>query len=134
MKKTKEIQSVFNKYPASFRRKINTLRDLIFKTVTTLPEIEGIEESLKWGQPSYQSVKKGLSTPIRLHWLKSKPDQIGIYFHCQSSMIKKIKKEFPGKFEIEGKRALIFKESAPLELADLEKIFILALTYHNWKR
>jgi len=74
-----EVESVFDKYPDAVRDKLLDLRRLIIEAADEAEAIEHIEETLKWGEPSY--LAKNGST-IRIDWKKDKPDQYAIYFKC----------------------------------------------------
>lgn len=58
IKTNPEIEIVFNKYPDPVRKKILNLRRLIIESAREIEEITSIEETLKWGEPSYL-VEKG---------------------------------------------------------------------------
>ncbi len=47
------IDEKFNKYPKIIKPKINHLRKLIIETAKSDESISEIEETLKWGEPSY---------------------------------------------------------------------------------
>lgn len=93
-------------------------------------KIGKIEETLKWGEPSYRPILKNTGTTVRLSWLKSKPNQYGIYFHCKTSLIKDFKLLFRDKFRYEGKRAIIFDLEDNISKKELKKCISMALTYH----
>ena len=88
---------VFYKF-ASFepeaRKKLECLRALIFE-VSIEEKIDKIEETLKWGQPSYQS-KKG--SAIRIDWNKNKPKQYSLYFNCKTKLISTFKEIYSQHF------------------------------------
>jgi hypothetical protein len=72
-----EVAEVFNMYPKRMRQKLMLLRQLVLDTASETEGITTLEETLKWGEPSY--VTKGGST-IRMGWKESKPDQYALYF------------------------------------------------------
>ncbi len=74
-----QVEEVFNSYPDSVREKLLSLRLLIVETAKECETIAHMEETLKWGEPSY--LVKGGST-IRIDWKKKNPDQYAIYFKC----------------------------------------------------
>ncbi len=128
--KDKDVAAVFESYPPKYRNQLLELRDLIFKAANEIAEIDEIIETLKWGEPSYLPKKKKVGTTIRIHWLKSKPDQIGIYFNCQTNMITKIKRRYGSMFRYEGKRGLIFLDNEVIPLEEVESCITMALTYY----
>jgi len=60
------------------------LRKLIFSVAMETPEIDDLEETLKWGEPSYLTI--GGST-VRVAWQERNPDKYGIYFNCNSELV-----------------------------------------------
>jgi hypothetical protein len=121
---------VFQNYPPAFRRKLLKLRKLILKTAQEIDQVGELVETLKWGEPSYLPQKKSIGTTIRISWNKSKPDQCGIYFHCQTNLVARIKRKFGNKFQYERNRAIIFKAKDNLPVRELKTCITMALTYH----
>ncbi len=124
------VADTFQSYPPGFKKKLIELRSLILKTAKEAIPDELLVETLKWGEPSYLWHKKNIGTTIRIHWQNSKPDQCGIYFHCQTNLIYKFKKKFGDKFNYEGNRAIIFKSKDKLPLKELKECIAMALMYH----
>ena len=101
-----EFSSVFSNYPEKVKTKLWNLRNLIIEVAEETQEITAIEETLKWGEPSFL-VKKG--STIRIDWKEAKPDQYAMYFKCTSSLVTTFKMIFRDVFIYEGKRALVFQ-------------------------
>lgn len=129
-----QVAEVFAGYPQPFRRQLLSLRKMILEVAKGLPELGGIEETLKWGEPSYLPKKKNVGTTVRIHYLKSKPGQFGIYFNCNTSLIRRFKRRYGSLFKYEGKRALIFEEGDKLPAKEIKDCIALALTYHRHKK
>ena len=129
------VAEKFDQYPKEFRSILLSIRQLIFEVAKENSVIGEIEESLKWGEPSYRAKDKKIGTSIRLAWNKNKPNQCGMYVHCQSNLIEQYKTLFDDMFEYEGKRAIIFsKTSAVNNLVPIKECIHLALTYHLNKK
>ncbi|MBT4763224.1 MAG: DUF1801 domain-containing protein [Bdellovibrionaceae bacterium] len=129
-----QVVSVFAEYPPVFRKKLEGLRKIILKVGKRNPEIGALEETLKWGEPSYLPLKKGVGTTVRIHWLNSKPNQYAVYFSCQTTLISKFKKKYPGIFKYEGKRAIIFFKDDEIPTKEIQDCILIALTYHLNKK
>jgi hypothetical protein len=123
----KEVEKVFHTYPVFVQRQLFKIRKLIFEVAS---EIGGVCETLKWQEPSYLPLKKGVGTTVRLAWKSSKPKQYGMYVNCKTSLISQIRRKFPGVFQLEGKRGIIFNEKDPLALDQIKQCIEMALTYH----
>ena len=67
-----EVESKFQTYPDEIKAKLGYLRDLIFETASENETIQEIEETLRWGEPSYL-VKNG--STIRIDWKPKTPNQ-----------------------------------------------------------
>jgi hypothetical protein len=69
-----EVKEKFDSYPEHIKPLILYLRELVFCIAEDL-DAGKVEESLKWGEPSYQ-VKGG--SPVRMDWKEKYP--ITIFF------------------------------------------------------
>ncbi|MEQ9290268.1 MAG: DUF1801 domain-containing protein [Cyclobacteriaceae bacterium] len=130
IKTNPEVAGVFDKYPAKARVKIQNLRRLIVETASEVAEIQGLEETLRWGEPSY-IVKKG--STIRIDWKEKTPDQYAMYFKCTSRLVPTFKMVFGDMFRFEGTRAIVFQMDEELPEAELKKCITAGLTYHRVK-
>ena len=101
-----EVETVFDKYPTEVKPKIEELQRLIIETAKEVEQIEWLEETLKWGEPSF--VTKNGST-LRMDWKEKTPHQYAMYFQCTSRLVDTFRLVFDQKFQYEGKRAIIFQ-------------------------
>jgi hypothetical protein len=100
-----DVAEVFSDYPQPMRKKLIFLRKLVWETALETDGVTNLEETLKWGEPSY--VAKG-GTAIRMDWKKTKPNQYALYFHCQTKLVDTFKEFYKDKFKFEGNRAIVF--------------------------
>lgn len=128
--KTKDVESVLKEYPKHVQKKLKALRQLILKTAEETEGISEIEETLKWGEPSYL-VNNG--STVRFDWKEKKPNQYAIYFKCTSKLVETFKEIYPDEFNYETTRAMVFQmDDAVPELA-LKECIRMALCYHKLK-
>ncbi len=106
------------------------LRELILITALEMENATPLEETLKWGEPSY--LTKNGST-IRLGWKNSKPNQYALYFNCKSKLIDLYKELYSDIFKFEGNRAIVFSEYELIPVKQLKHCISLALSYHDIK-
>lgn len=125
-----KVKLVFNNYPELVRNKMLELRGLIIESASELGEVTDIEETLKWGEPSY--LTKNGST-IRIDWKPKTPSQYAIYFKCTSRLVEVFKIVFKNSFYFEGNRAIIFQLNDKIPTEDLKLCIKAALTYHKVK-
>lgn len=128
------VARVFADYPGPVRGKLGELRDLIFSTAKRTPGVGALEETLKWGQPSYLTTETKSGSTIRIDAIRSIPGSYAIYFHCQTTLVETFKSRFGARFRYEGNRALIFSASEKIDGPELGECIALALTWHLRKK
>jgi len=124
------VEPVFKNYAPKVRKKIKHLRKLIIDTAKELEDVQDLEETLKWGEPSYIA-KKG--STIRIDWKEKSPEQYAIYFKCTSRLVETFKPIFKNEFEFEGKRAIVFQMEDEVPEQELKSCIAAALRYHKVK-
>ena len=125
-----EVARVFDGYPEPMRNKMLRLRQIVLDTASETEGVDTLEETLKWGEPSY--LAKDGST-IRMDWKARTPNQYAMYFNCNSSLIATFKDVYGDVFTFEDNRAIVFGETDDLPVTELEHCISLALTYHRVK-
>ena len=125
-----KVEEVFSKYPDSVRDKMQYLRQLIIETAEETEQVSALEETLKWGEPSF--VTKNGST-IRMDWKPKAPDQYALYFQCTSRLVDTFRLVYDHKFQYEGKRAIVFQLNQKIPIEEIKECIKAALTYHNVK-
>ena len=128
--KNKKVAEVFNSYPQEMREKLMLLRQLVIETASKTEGVASLEETLKWGEPSY--LTKGGST-IRIDWKKSKPDQYAMYFNCNTKLIAAFKELYKNELKYDGNRAIVFNVNDTVPINELKHCILLSLTYHSRK-
>ena len=124
------VESKFQSYPEVAKSKLNHLRNLILEVATENESITELEETLKWGEPSYL-VKKG--STIRIDWKTKTPDQYAIYFKCTSKLVPTFKVVYGDVFKYEKNRAILFGLNGKVPEKELKVCIGLALNYHSIK-
>lgn len=129
-----QVKEIFDAYPGDLKANLLRLRQLIFDTATGLEDVGPLEETLKWGQPSYLTNHSKSGTTIRLDQIKSKPGKYGMYVHCQTSLLQTYRDLYAEVLRFDGKRCIeLDVENDPPEKA-LCHCIEMALTYHRSKR
>ncbi|MEM6462354.1 MAG: DUF1801 domain-containing protein [Pseudomonadota bacterium] len=129
-----DVETVFSSYPMDVRTQMLSLRELVFATASETEGVGAIEETLKWGEPSYLTVKPKSGTTVRMHWRPERPENCSIYFHCQTNMVATCRDLYADHFEFEGNRCMSFKTQEPPPEDVLRHCMALALTYHRRKK
>jgi len=110
------------------------LRQLILDTASSIECVGEIEETLKWGEPSYLTPKTKSGSTIRIAWKKSQEEQYSMYFKCTANLVPAFKAKFPSEFNYGGTRNIDFHINDKIPVKELESCIVLALTYHLNKK
>jgi hypothetical protein len=127
------VEAVFDAYPKPIRTKLLALRRLIFDTARATEGVGLLEETLKWGQPSYLTPETKSGSTIRIDRVKSSDDQVAVYFHCQTNLVEKFRELYP-ELRFAGNRSIVLDAADKLPETALRHCVALALTYHLNKR
>ncbi|BCE01559.1 DUF1801 domain-containing protein [Marinicellulosiphila megalodicopiae] len=130
-KKPKDVQQKWDSYPTSIQLIMDVIRNQVFIAANDLG-IQKLEETLKWGEPSYLC-KTG--STIRIDFKPKTPDKCYVFFNCKSKLVESIKEIHSQtiNLDFDGNRALIMDINQPIDLDVLRHCFALALNYHNIK-
>ena len=124
------VAKTFQSYPRNIRRKLMYLRQLIFDVASGTSDIGKVEETLKWGEPSY--LVKGGST-VRIGWKESRPEYYAMYFNCNTKLVDTFKEIYSDSFNFEGNRAIVFHRRDNVPAGALKHCIALSLQYHEIK-
>lgn len=125
-----QVEVKFETYPKEVKSKLNHLRSLILETASENEEIREIEETLKWGEPSYL-VKKG--STVRIDWKSKTPNKYAMYFKCTSKLVPTFKAVFGNTFKYQKNRAIVFDMNDEIPKKELKICIESALKYHKVK-
>lgn len=125
------VQEKFNGYPDQAKKQLMRLRALILASAESTAGLTSLEETLKWGEPSYLT-KHG--STIRMNWSAKRPEYFALYFQCTSSLVSTFRTLYPQQLNFEGNRAILFPiDTTALPEAAIKHCLTLALTYHKVK-
>ena len=126
----RKVAEVFRNYPEFILEKMMFLRQIILEVASETDGVNKLEETLRWGEPSYISKK---ASTIRIDWKKKKPNQYAVYFNCKTVLVETFKMVYKDKLKFEGKRAIVFNLEDKIPIEELKHCIALSLTYHSIK-
>ncbi|MGB3934405.1 MAG: DUF1801 domain-containing protein [Burkholderiales bacterium] len=129
-----EVAAVFETYPKEIKSKLIFLRQLILDVASRTNGVGELEETLKWGQPSYLTTQTQSGSLVRIDQIKSQEGRYAMYFHCQTTLVDSFKEMYRGQFEFGGNRSIIFNVKDKVPVKELSHCVSMALTYHLNKR
>ena len=128
----RNVAKVFAAYPDDVRARLMKLRAIILDTAESIDGVGPLEETLKWGQPSYLTTESGSGSTIRIDREKS-DGRIAMYFHCQTDLVATFRELYPTQMTYGGNRSILFDVSDKIPDKALRHCIGLALTYHARK-
>ncbi|MBB1331929.1 DUF1801 domain-containing protein [Pseudoalteromonas sp. SG43-7] len=123
------VKQKFTTYPENIAVVLHEIRSLILQ-VAVQDGITELEETLKWGEPSYISK---IGSTIRFDHKPKSAEQFCIYFNCKTKLIETFKELYGDTFSYEGNRALVFKLNQTVPVKELAHCISLALRYKKIK-
>ena len=129
-----EVAAVFEQYPHGMREKLMFLRELIIETAAETEGVGELEETLKWGEPSYLTPRTKSGSTVRIDWKKRSENEYAMYFKCTTTLVESFRKKYPTEFRYGGNRSIIFKAEDKIPVEELKDCIAMALTYHLRKK
>ncbi|EMF4351863.1 DUF1801 domain-containing protein [Providencia rettgeri] len=120
------VNLVFGSYPIQYQKVLLMIRELIFRTAAENKKVGTITETLKWGQPSYQTIETGSGTTIRIG--RFNQSSVALFVHCQTTLIDSFRTLFPELNYLKN-RAIILDINEALPIKELAICIEMALTY-----
>lgn len=121
------IEAALKAHTKGERDRLVELRSLILDVAAETEDVGRIEESLKWGQPSFVAVAPQSGTPLRIGVPKT--GGVALYAHCQTTVISQARDMFSEDFTFEGNRAIHLPLDGDWPDAPLRQVIRSALTY-----
>jgi Domain of unknown function (DU1801) len=115
-------------YNGAVLGQLKPLRQLILDTANATAGVGSLEESTKWGEPSYAPVKRAIGSSVRL--APRRDGKVSMNFICHTGLIARFRELYPAVLEYEGNRTIVIDAQKPLPLDELRHCIALALTYH----
>ncbi len=109
------------------RSKLAPLRALIFDVATSNAAIGPIAESLKWGEPSFTPLRKGIGSSVRI--APRRDGKLSMNFICHTGLVDRFRETYGERLVFEGNRTIIIDPQQPLPKEQLRHCIAMALTY-----
>lgn len=122
------VKAVFDGFPDDIKTMALSLRSLIFDVAADTPQVGRLEETLRWGQPSYLTPETKSGSTLRIG--SAKGGGCALFAHCATDLISTYAAMFHDCERIEGNRAVIFKDVSEIVPDRLCLLIYHGLTYH----
>lgn len=126
----KQTRDALSDLPDDLNGKLMALRKLILQTATENPAIGPLEETLKWGEPSFLTSATKSGTTIRINRHNKDDSQYAMYVHCQTDLLDRYRQLYGDILTLDGNRAVVFNVAEEPPLDAVKHCIAMALTYH----
>jgi len=127
------IEKIFDAYPVPVRSKLLALREMIFAAAKKADGVGEVQEVLKWGQPSYVTVRPKSGSTIRIDATGDDTNDYAAYFICTTTLVEEFRELYPDDFTFKANRTLLFSSKDDVAEEALSHCLGMALTYHSRK-
>ena len=127
------IQNSFNRFQPKTKSDLLRIRDMVLSVAKSNEMIGEVEETLKWGEPSYLTPATKSGSTLRLGQTKTDLKPV-LFVNCQTTLVDEIRELYPDTFRYEGTRGVVLKSAPETMKHELEHTIALVLTYHARKK
>lgn len=107
---------------------------ILFHDVAAAADIGRLDETLKWGQPSWRPVKPRMGSTLRMAWDATQPDQLSLFVDCKTDLAARMRDLYPQLPLNDGQRQLGIDLTQPLPEQALRHLAEMTFGYHRAKR
>ncbi len=125
------VAEILQKYPKPVQVKLHALRLLLYQCAAQTQGVGALEETVRWGQPSYLASASKSGSMIRIDRYRKDDTRCALYFLCQTTLVDSFKEMFGNALTYEGTRAVIVNVADEINTPLLSQCIELALTYNR---
>lgn len=123
------VSNVLESYPAPLKTRLLAMRELVLAIAETSDHIGMIEESVKWGQVSFATVRPKSGTPLRLGG-DADVGTYSLFVPCSTRLISDFRDHSADMFDYHGNREIRLTIDTPLPKPELSLFISAALSYY----
>ncbi len=126
------VTELIDAWPDAPRTQLLACRAL-FLDVAKEAEVGRLDETLKWGQPSWRPARRNTGSTLRAYWFAKDPAFLSLYVDCKSNLATRMRDLYPDLPRNDGRRHLAIDLGAPLPEQALRHLAAMTFTYHRTK-
>tara|TARA_R110002094_G_scaffold23868_14_gene36157 strand:- start:1518 stop:1952 length:435 start_codon:yes stop_codon:yes gene_type:complete len=105
----------------------------MFHEIAEKAGVGALDETLKWGQPSWRPTKPRTGSTLRMDWNPKFPDRLSLFVDCKTDLAARMQTLYPDLPENDGQRHLAIDLYAPLPEQAITHLADMTFTYHRTK-
>ena len=116
-------------HPPAVRLALLAVRKLIFDTAARTEGVGELEETLRWGQPSYLTSATRSGSTVRIDGIKGDDARCAVHFICHTNLVERFRDLYGDRIRLDGNRTIVLDVRQPLPAEELGHCIAMALTY-----
>ena len=126
------FQDILSHWPQAAQTYFSTLRDIVRDTAK-VAKIGDVTKILKWREPAWLPTTSGIGSTLRASWSPKRPEALGLFLNCNSTLPETMRSLYPTTFEFDGKRSVFLPLDCPIPIDALHHYGHLTLSYNRTK-
>jgi len=122
-----EVEAAITGYPDAVQERLLELRGLVLDVAAATPAAGRVEETLRWGQPSFVTEPR-TGTTVRIDRVRG-TDDVAVFTHCRTPLVDECRAAHGDLFDYDGTRGVILRAGRAVPVAELGEHVRAALTY-----
>ncbi|MFK7835058.1 MAG: hypothetical protein AB8B60_02450 [Sulfitobacter sp.] len=106
----------------------------LFHEIAEENDLGPLDETLKWGQPSWRPTRPRTGSTLRMGWSAAHPDRLSFFVDCKTDLASRMRDMYPDLPQNDGRRQLGIDLGKDLPLQAVSHMAQMTLAYHLRKR
>lgn len=102
----------------------------LFHEIADENNLGTLDETLKWGQPSWRPSRPRTGSTLRISWSEGAPDELALFVDCKTDLAERMRETYPDLPRNDGSRALAISLRKPLPEQALAHLAEMTFSYH----
>lgn len=106
----------------------------LFHQIAQDAKVGRLDETLKWGQPSWRPVAPRTGSTLRAGWHSDRAQMLSLFVDCKTDLAARMRDFYPHLPLNDGRRHLAVAIEGPLPQQALSHLAEMTFTYHRARR
>ncbi len=102
----------------------------VFHHVAARNALGTLDETLKWGQPSWRPKRPRTGSTLRADWRPDAPERLTLFVDCKTDLAARMADLYPDLPANDGRRAIALNLNDPLPEQPIAHLAQMTFTYH----
>lgn len=123
------LRALIASWPQAAQQALWTCRHL-FHDIAQNRGLGRLDETLKWGQPSWRPARPRTGSTLRLNWDAGAPSHLAFFVDCKTDLAARMYSLYPDLPDNDGRRRVAVDLTAPLPEQAIAHLAEMTFSYH----